>query len=221
MNYKTCFTCGKSLPATPEYFNRDSQKSDGFRPSCKECRSAKRKERYANDEELRINNRKRAAEWVAGNLERHKTNGRQNYLKNRERRIEYARRWCKDNPEKYSENIKRRWLREKYDPVAIQKRNARTRNRRARIKGNGGSHTADDIQERIEEQGYMCFYCSYPLEDDYHVDHYYPLSKGGSNGAENIVIACPSCNKSKSDKDPHEFMSLIGKNLYSNIELVT
>ena len=208
MNYKTCFTCGKSLPATPEYFNRDSQKSDGFRPSCKECRSSKRKEQYANDEDLQIKNRKRMAEWVENNPERHKANGRKNYLENREWRIEYSRRWREENPEKYREQNKNTW--QKLTPAQKRQVNANVRNRRARIKGNGGMHTAEDIQEIIEEQGFMCFYCSHPLEDDYEVDHYHPMAKGGLNSPDNLVMACPSCNRSKGDKDPHEFMSLIG-----------
>jgi 5-methylcytosine-specific restriction endonuclease McrA len=32
-----------------------------------------------------------------------------------------------------------------------------------------------------------------------------PLSRGGSNGPENIVIACPTCNLAKKDKMPHEW----------------
>ena len=40
---------------------------------------------------------------------------------------------------------------------------------------------------------------------DYHVDHVIPLILGGSNGPENLVIACPRCNLSKGAKMPHEF----------------
>jgi 5-methylcytosine-specific restriction endonuclease McrA len=32
-----------------------------------------------------------------------------------------------------------------------------------------------------------------------------PLDRGGSNGPENIVIACPECNHSKHNKLPHEW----------------
>lgn len=211
MDYKTCYTCGKSLPATADYFQRDSQKSDGFRPSCKECRSAKRRERYANDEELRIKNRERMAQWVEENPERHKANSRRNYLKNRESRIEYSRQWREENPEKYRKHNKDNWKREKTNPDLIEAHNARVRNRRAKLKGNGGTHTVEELQERIEEQGYMCFYCSHPLEDNYEVDHYVPIAKGGSNDINNLVISCQFCNRSKGDKDPEDFMMEIGK----------
>lgn len=39
----------------------------------------------------------------------------------------------------------------------------------------------------------------------YHVDHVHPIAKGGSNGRENIVLACRKCNLSKRDRLPIEF----------------
>jgi 5-methylcytosine-specific restriction endonuclease McrA len=32
-----------------------------------------------------------------------------------------------------------------------------------------------------------------------------PLSRGGTNGPENIVCSCPACNHKKSDKHPMDF----------------
>ena len=209
MDYKICFTCKQLLPAIPEYFNRDSQKSDGFRPSCKECRNKKRSEDYAINPEQRAKAQERAKQWAMENPERHKATNRKNYLKNRENRIEYSRQWREDNPELYQKQCSGKWQR--FSDKQKQQVVASVRNRRARIKHNGGTHTANDIQERLEEQGYMCFYCGYPLENDYQVDHFYPLAKGGSNDAENLVIACPSCNKSKCDKDPHEFILQVSR----------
>jgi 5-methylcytosine-specific restriction endonuclease McrA len=77
-------------------------------------------------------------------------------------------------------------------------------NRKARKLGNGGSHTAEDIQSQYDRQGGKCFYCHEAL-GRYHVDHVIPLSKGGSNGPENLVIACPACNLSKGAKHPMDF----------------
>jgi len=43
------------------------------------------------------------------------------------------------------------------------------------------------------------------LGGDYHVDHRVPIARGGSNGPENLVIACPDCNRRKNAQMPHEF----------------
>ena len=37
-----------------------------------------------------------------------------------------------------------------------------------------------------------------------HVDHIFPLSKGGLHVSENLGIACASCNESKRDKHPRQ-----------------
>jgi len=42
--------------------------------------------------------------------------------------------------------------------------------------------------------------------DEAHADHYIPLAKGGSNRRENIVCSCASCNLSKNDKLPEDFI---------------
>jgi 5-methylcytosine-specific restriction endonuclease McrA len=51
------------------------------------------------------------------------------------------------------------------------------------------------------------------LSKGYHVDHMTPLSRGGSNGPENLVCACRRCNLSKHNKTVPEFldyMKLVG-----------
>jgi 5-methylcytosine-specific restriction endonuclease McrA len=209
MKYKTCFICESRLPATPEYFNRDASRSDGLHPYCKECRSKKRAERYANSPDLRAKAQKRANDWFYENRERARVNRKKQYWKDPESAIEDVRQWREENPERYRKNNRNKWQR----MTEEQKNNARAyvRNRRAMIKNSDGEHTAEEVQERLEEQGYMCFYCSHPLEDDYHIDHYYPLSKGGSNNIDNLVASCPTCNLSKHDKDPREFMAEIGR----------
>jgi 5-methylcytosine-specific restriction endonuclease McrA len=38
------------------------------------------------------------------------------------------------------------------------------------------------------------------------VEHRIPLVHGGSNGLENLVLSCPECNHSKSDKLPEQWI---------------
>lgn len=80
-----------------------------------------------------------------------------------------------------------------------------TARRRARKRNAEGSHTADDIERQYAAQKGKCYYCGVKVGMSYHVDHAIPLSRGGSDGPENIVIACPSCNTKKRDKMPHEW----------------
>jgi hypothetical protein len=53
-----------------------------------------------------------------------------------------------------------------------------------------------------------CFYCDDQLviDGEWHIEHKYPKSKGGSNDIENLVPACPSCNLRKKDKTAKEFL---------------
>lgn len=85
-------------------------------------------------------------------------------------------------------------------------RKANRNRRRARERGAEGTHTGADIEAIYQEQGGCCFWCGKDVGADYHVDHFYPLSRGGSNWPENLVVSCPSCNISKNDKLPSEYL---------------
>lgn len=87
---------------------------------------------------------------------------------------------------------------------------ARTRNRaRARKCGAKGVFDAHDVEQRIDQQEARCHYCGEELDFDgpnkWQVDHFIPLSRGGSNWASNIVIACAGCNRDKGDRMPWEY----------------
>jgi 5-methylcytosine-specific restriction endonuclease McrA len=50
-----------------------------------------------------------------------------------------------------------------------------------------------------------CQYCGRTLpRRDLTMDHILPLSKGGGNSWENVVLACQSCNKRKANRTPEE-----------------
>jgi CRISPR/Cas system Type II protein with McrA/HNH and RuvC-like nuclease domain len=44
-----------------------------------------------------------------------------------------------------------------------------------------------------EIQNNSCAYCDLYLEN-YHIDHVVPISFGGSNNLDNLVLSCPPCN---------------------------
>ena len=56
------------------------------------------------------------------------------------------------------------------------------------------------VKSLLFAQNYQCVYCKLDITNKYHVDHIYPLSKGGEHKANNIQILCPPCNLKKSAK---------------------
>lgn len=85
-----------------------------------------------------------------------------------------------------------------------------------------GSHTRDDIQQKVEQQKHRCAYCSVKLQCDgagkYHTDHIKPLCQHGSDNIENIVLTCPKCNLSKGTKTLGEWSIFLEKhNQLSNV----
>ena len=57
--------------------------------------------------------------------------------------------------------------------------------------------TASDVLARYDAQAGRCYYCGSLLTESYTVDHLRPLSRGGTNDPDNVVVACKSCNDSK------------------------
>ena len=79
-------------------------------------------------------------------------------------------------------------------------------NRRARKNGNGGSYTADELNELRIAQHNRCHYCN-QLLTKWHREHKTPISRGGTNYIWNIALACPKCNKDKHLMTEDEFMA--------------
>ena len=56
----------------------------------------------------------------------------------------------------------------------------------------------------IERDGWICAYCDCDLENApdirHAIDHVMPLSRGGTNDLDNLVMSCQPCNSSKGDK---------------------
>ena len=80
--------------------------------------------------------------------------------------------------------------------------------RRMRMLANGGTHTAADVLVQYERQEGKCYYCHVALEK-YHVEHRVPVSRGGSNGPENLVCACATCNWRKHVRTDVEFLAFL------------
>lgn len=51
----------------------------------------------------------------------------------------------------------------------------------------------------ISHQSGKCFYCGKSASKESDIDHFVPWKKYPRNIAQNLVLACPNCNRSKSD----------------------
>lgn len=167
---KTCTTCGLAFPATLDFFHKQQRGKYGLRPTCKSCTIANNK-RYDSrtPEQIREYQRQYA---------------------HTQRRRETQLAWRQANPDRwYSYYAK--WA--KNNPHATR---AQRHVRRARLRGATGVFAAEDVARLLVEQCSCCYLCG-AMMAAYTVDHIVPLSRGGSNGPENIALACFSCNSRK------------------------
>lgn len=128
--------------------------------------------------------------WRQNNIERARELERQCSERRKEQRHAYGKEYQRKYPER----------------AAVKERN-----KRARIRQNGGIHTVDDVAEIIKMQKHKCAYCRGSVKEKYHVDHIVPIVKNGKNDRSNLQILCPSCNHKKHSKDPIDFARSMGK----------
>lgn len=112
--------------------------------------------------------------------------------------------WAKDNPEKMKA------YNATYHAANPEAERASRQNRRARLRAAEGSITKADVTWLFDLQRGTCPACKADLNDGYHVDHIQALSRGGSNARPNLQLLCPTCNLSKSARDPLLFMQSRG-----------
>lgn len=208
---RVCTKCGVDRPVAD--FRKNPKTGGPYTGNCKSCVSAYNKAyRTANAERLAANYKR----WAQENRDIKRAISK----RWREAHPDYYKRWTEENAEHKAEYDrlyrecnpdarKKEWQRIKADPERLERVRARTRvhnsKRKAWILGSGGAHTADDIEQLYEEQTGLCAYCACELKGVYEVDHMTPLSRGGSNGRENLALACVFCNRSKNSDTVEEF----------------
>lgn len=139
--------------------------------------------------------------YRARNIDRIKQKERERYQKNRNDIVQRERAKRDSNPDLRKAAVKRsrKWRLANQARYRMLMKSAKAR-RRALESAALGTHTADDIQKQYVSQKGRCWHCGEPLGDTYHADHLVPLSRGGSNDARNIVLACATCNLSKNNR---------------------
>jgi 5-methylcytosine-specific restriction endonuclease McrA len=79
--------------------------------------------------------------------------------------------------------------------------------RRSNIDKNKSENVTGYIQFLILNQK-LCYWCDHELNGKFEIDHIIPLSKGGGHTENNVALSCGSCNASKHDLMPIEFLTL-------------
>lgn len=157
------------------------------------------------------------------------------YRKNRPAKLEYAKRYQSENYERVYKRIKeyekahpdkvRMWRRRsvssqkdvkakryaEYYRENTSKVLAYAHAYRARKRGAGGEYTGRDLEKIYTFQNGRCLYCCTHLLGKWDVDHYVPISRGGSNYPSNIRLACRWCNRRKHARSAEDYcLDLIG-----------
>ena len=117
-----------------------------------------------------------------------------------------SRAWNKTHPEAVKARAKQ-WRQDW--PESIRAGNHKRRALLLAYKG--PHHTLHDVALLEASQHGLCAYCGQPY-GAYHVDHVVALSRGGSNGPDNICLACPPCNLSKGSKGLLEWLCYTSAN---------
>lgn len=189
---KQCTKCKQFYDATTEYFGSLKKSKDGLSYHCKLCNAAYQREYCSNHREE-----------SRAKVKRHRDK-----FPEKKRVSDFKRYWS--DPEKQRQRIREMRkrpevkIREKKSRDEWGKKNHNKIIFKAKIyrhlkRSSEGVYTQQDIETLYSNQGGKCAYCHEKLNNKYHIDHIYPLSRGGSNWPYNLALACPKCNISKSN----------------------
>lgn len=215
---KVCKVCTQTFPRTAEYFHRHPKTRDGFQPKCKACAAA-----YAAEYRAKHVSRLSASSRVY--YASHHTEIRQSqksyYVENRDA-IRAHQKALRESTGVLGQQQRRLYDR-RYrllndDRLRQQKHAYYQRNRlafrswsqayKARRRAAPGHHTEADVKQQYATQAGKCYWCDKPL-GSFERDHVVPLTRGGTNWPENIVVACPTCNRSKGNRLPEDWLQII------------
>lgn len=233
---RLCKKCSILYPFTPEFWHKDKKGKDGLSSTCKECKKVKsrnwhhenqefanhrsheyyhshKEERreYINENADKIAQQKR--EWRHNNPDLVAAQKRRSANRHQSKINAYHREWYKRNRKRIIENLtpehrrkananSRAWAKANPDKVRNN-----THLRRARMAGNGGEgYTKADHDLQLRSQKGLCWWCGKPMGNDVTQDHIVSIKLGGQHSPRNIVLAHKSCNCSKQEKLPQDWI---------------
>lgn len=206
MESATCIQCEEAKPIDGFCSHKNNNGKRYRDRKCRTCTNAASKAyRTENKEHVR------ATEMAS-------------YKKHREKRIEKAISWQKNNEERFKRVAKeyrateagresdakgsRRWRLKNPDKSLLASKRGRAKRRGAKI----GAICKKDLDLILERQRFKCAACLISIveKSKRHIDHVIPLALRGEHSIRNLQFLCVSCNLSKSSKDPILFMNSRG-----------
>lgn len=209
--FKICSVCGRTLPT--DDFRKNKCGPYGLSSECRECKNDMDKQYHQNHKEKHLLwNR----EYVKKNRERVQQYKHNYYMEHQDESREYNQKYREEHRDEiltyfcayyleHMDEIKARtkeWS--QTESGKLSHRNA-NRRRKARMKNIEGDHSKDEMLSVLEFFDYKCAYSGEPLEEEYHIDHVIPVSKGGTNYIWNIVPANSGPNIAKRDSEMEEW----------------
>jgi hypothetical protein len=129
------------------------------------------------------------------NNEKRKALSRKIYYRNRDKCIARAKEWKKNNPtwqKEYRKTPKGKAVLTKYNMK-----------RRELTKINHSlNYTSSQLVQVYQAFDFKCCYCNKPATS---LDHFIPLTKGGSDVVGNMLPSCLPCNSSKNANNPDQW----------------
>ncbi len=192
--HRLCSACGKVKLESE--FHKKKTGTNGLSRQCADCV-------YLRVAKWRTDNPERSAQYqrlyYKDHLEELTEKNKEYILKNPHVAAKAKKNWVERHPDRRKASS-RRWRLANKERVASY-----AKIRRTRVKGAEGEFTEDQFQEKLTQLGGLCYWCGRSVGLDVHRDHLIPIAKGGSNDIENIVPACPDCNRRKGAKTPDEY----------------
>jgi len=197
---KVCSKCGKEKSRTEFY--KDSRKKGGLLSPCKACK----KQYYQENREQKLEYQK---QYDQGNREQRLEYKRQHRQRNRGQILEYKKQYYQENREKILEYFKN------YRQENPEKISAGSAKRRALELDNIPDVISNcpKEKERLVQIYKLRNLFTKTTGIEYHVDHIWPLSKGGPHWAGNLQIITAEENLSKGDKLCEETVRVIQESL--------
>lgn len=186
-------------------------------PICGGSFTGGQKKKYCSDScrdrahYVRNNRREERQRYRESHREADRENNRNFYKRHRKERNKECRDYYKRTApvrrekalEYYLEHLeeRREYSRNREINYKTPSHRAASHKRRKRVRDSPFHHTGQDELHQYNMQRGKCCYCDKPiLFEEADIDHVVPVSRGGNNGRGNILVACQTCNRSKSNK---------------------